>query len=255
MSGWFTYISFLLLTWTVVKVFWYCLNRFLQLVALSSDHGMHNVNQCITEHSHPHLCILNSCCRTSTNRPRLGWGVWKVMFLTHNNLLMIYLFVLFLATSQLFLQAPRLDIHITTAFISAIDSLLTASHLHVPTCALTPMKSVLNAVSTVDPQSLISCCQGVWVVIWAMTQLMLKDRRLLGWTLKYVFSSSLCDFQDYIWLLMIITSPTLKPKLHRSSMPYKVSYLVSAPDTFTISQGEPHPNHHHCIQHGCCLQR
>jgi hypothetical protein len=65
------------------------------------------------------------------------------------------------ATSQLFLQAPKLDdqlpvsgdggildIHVT-AFVSAIDSLLTAGRSNAPTRVLTPMKSVVNAVSTI----------------------------------------------------------------------------------------------------------
>ncbi|KAJ7502873.1 hypothetical protein B0H11DRAFT_607464 [Mycena galericulata] len=68
------------------------------------------------------------------------------------------------ATSQLFLQAPKmdrpedqlpvsgdggvLDIHVT-AFLSAIDSLLTAGRSNAPTRVLTPMKSVVNAVSAI----------------------------------------------------------------------------------------------------------
>jgi hypothetical protein len=65
------------------------------------------------------------------------------------------------ATSQLFLQAPKLDdqlpvaadgglldIHVT-AFVSAIDSLLTAGRSNAPTRVLTPMKSVVNAVSAI----------------------------------------------------------------------------------------------------------
>lgn len=68
------------------------------------------------------------------------------------------------ATSQLFLQAPRfdkvddqlpvsadggiLDIHIT-AFVSAIDGLLTAGRSNAPTRVLTPMKSVINSVTSV----------------------------------------------------------------------------------------------------------
>ncbi|KAF9472133.1 hypothetical protein BDN70DRAFT_503738 [Pholiota conissans] len=68
------------------------------------------------------------------------------------------------ATSQLFLQAPKfdkgedqlpmaadggvLDIHIT-AFLSAIDSLLTAGRSNAPTRVLTPMKSVVNAVTNI----------------------------------------------------------------------------------------------------------
>lgn len=66
-----------------------------------------------------------------------------------------------LATSQLFLQAPRtddqlpvssdggvLDIHVT-AFVTAIDSLLTAGRSNAPTRVLTPMKAVVNAVTTI----------------------------------------------------------------------------------------------------------
>ncbi|KAJ6603144.1 hypothetical protein B0H10DRAFT_2167264 [Mycena sp. CBHHK59/15] len=66
------------------------------------------------------------------------------------------------ATSQLFLQAPKmpedqlpvsgdggvLDIHVT-AFLSAIDSLLTAGRSNAPTRVLTPMKAVVNAVSSI----------------------------------------------------------------------------------------------------------
>jgi hypothetical protein len=62
-----------------------------------------------------------------------------------------------LVTSQLFLQTPKLDdqlpvsptggvtdIHVT-AFLSAIDSLLTAARSSSPVRVLTPMKSVVNA--------------------------------------------------------------------------------------------------------------
>ncbi|KAJ7690687.1 hypothetical protein B0H17DRAFT_584572 [Mycena rosella] len=68
------------------------------------------------------------------------------------------------ATSQLFLQAPKmdrpedqlpvssdggvLDIHVT-AFLSAIDGLLTAGRSNAPTRVLTPMKAVVNAVSSI----------------------------------------------------------------------------------------------------------
>ncbi|KAL6304991.1 hypothetical protein BKA93DRAFT_731941 [Sparassis latifolia] len=65
------------------------------------------------------------------------------------------------ATSQLFLQAPRtddqlpvspegglLDIHVT-AFVTAIDSLLTAGRSNSPTRVLTPMKAVVNAVTVI----------------------------------------------------------------------------------------------------------
>ncbi|KAJ7232792.1 hypothetical protein B0H12DRAFT_1328021 [Mycena haematopus] len=68
------------------------------------------------------------------------------------------------ATSQLFLQAPKmdrgedqlpvssdggvLDIHVTT-FLSGIDALLTAGRSNAPTRVLTPMKSVVNAVSSI----------------------------------------------------------------------------------------------------------
>ncbi|CAL1711181.1 unnamed protein product [Somion occarium] len=65
------------------------------------------------------------------------------------------------ATSQLFLQPPKtddqlpvspdgglLDIHVT-AFVSAIDSLLTAGRSNAPTRVLTPMKAVINAVTTI----------------------------------------------------------------------------------------------------------
>src|SRR5215472_13857718 len=64
-------------------------------------------------------------------------------------------------TSQLFLQAPKLDdqlpvspdggladIHVT-AFLSAIDSLLTAARSSSPTRVLTPMKAVVNAVTAI----------------------------------------------------------------------------------------------------------
>ena len=65
------------------------------------------------------------------------------------------------ATSQLLLQMPQvdeqlpmaadggiLDIHVT-AFLSAIDSLLTAGRSNSPTRVLTPMKSVVNAVTAI----------------------------------------------------------------------------------------------------------
>jgi protein SPA2 len=65
------------------------------------------------------------------------------------------------ATSQLFLQPPKVDdqlplsqdgglpdIHIT-AFLSSIDGLLTAGRANSPTKVLTPMKSVVNAVSAI----------------------------------------------------------------------------------------------------------
>lgn len=65
------------------------------------------------------------------------------------------------ATSQLFLQPPKvddqlpvspdgglLDIHVT-AFVSAIDGLLTAGRSNAPTRVLTPMKNVINAVTAV----------------------------------------------------------------------------------------------------------
>ncbi|KAF8813736.1 hypothetical protein BYT27DRAFT_7180495 [Phlegmacium glaucopus] len=68
------------------------------------------------------------------------------------------------ATSQLFLQTPKfdksedqlpvspdggvLDIHMT-AFLSAIDGLLTAGRSNAPTRVLTPMKSVVNAVTNI----------------------------------------------------------------------------------------------------------
>ncbi|KAH9914833.1 uncharacterized protein B0H18DRAFT_1125269 [Fomitopsis serialis] len=65
------------------------------------------------------------------------------------------------ATSQLFLQAPKtedqlpvaqdgglLDIHVT-AFVTAIDSLLTAGRSNAPTRVLTPMKAVVNAATII----------------------------------------------------------------------------------------------------------
>ncbi|KAJ7039191.1 hypothetical protein C8F04DRAFT_950244 [Mycena alexandri] len=70
----------------------------------------------------------------------------------------------FKATSQLFIQAPKmdrpedqlpvsgdggvLDIHVT-AFLSGIDALLTAGRSNAPTRVLTPMKAVVNAVSSI----------------------------------------------------------------------------------------------------------
>ena len=66
-----------------------------------------------------------------------------------------------LATSQLFLQPPKtddslpmssdgavLDIHVT-AFVSAVDSLLTAGRSNSPTRVLLPMKTVVNAVTAI----------------------------------------------------------------------------------------------------------
>lgn len=65
------------------------------------------------------------------------------------------------ATSQLFLQPPKiddsfpmspdggvLDIHVT-AFVSATDSLLTAGRSNSPTRVLVPMKAVVNAVTAI----------------------------------------------------------------------------------------------------------
>ncbi|KAF5345295.1 hypothetical protein D9758_008477 [Tetrapyrgos nigripes] len=68
------------------------------------------------------------------------------------------------ATSQLYLQAPKmdklddqlpvapdggiLDIHVT-AFLTAIDGLLTAGRSNAPTRVLIPMKGVVNAVSAI----------------------------------------------------------------------------------------------------------
>ncbi|KAH9910663.1 uncharacterized protein BXZ73DRAFT_108666 [Epithele typhae] len=66
------------------------------------------------------------------------------------------------ATSQLFTQAPKLDdqlpvsregglvdIHVT-AFVSSIDSLLTAGRSNAPTRVLQPMKAVVNAASAIS---------------------------------------------------------------------------------------------------------
>lgn len=68
---------------------------------------------------------------------------------------------LVLATSQLFLQAPKtedqlpvssdgaiLDIHITS-FLSGIDTLLTAGRSNAPSRVLSPMKAVVNAVAAI----------------------------------------------------------------------------------------------------------
>lgn len=68
---------------------------------------------------------------------------------------------IYVATSQLFLQPPKtddsfpmsqdgavLDIHIT-AFVSAVDSLLTAGRSNSPTRVLAPMKAVVNAVTAI----------------------------------------------------------------------------------------------------------
>jgi len=65
------------------------------------------------------------------------------------------------ASSQLFLQTPKFDeqlpvsgdggipdIHIT-AFLTAIDNLLTAGRSNAPTRVLTPMKAVVNSVSAI----------------------------------------------------------------------------------------------------------
>ncbi|KAH9889560.1 hypothetical protein C8Q73DRAFT_766336 [Cubamyces lactineus] len=66
------------------------------------------------------------------------------------------------ATSQLFLQPPKVDdrlpiardgglvdIHVT-AFVSSIDSLLTAGRSNAPTRVLQPMKDVVNAVTAIS---------------------------------------------------------------------------------------------------------
>ncbi|KAH9048454.1 hypothetical protein EDB84DRAFT_1457065 [Lactarius hengduanensis] len=65
------------------------------------------------------------------------------------------------ATSALFLQKPKFDdqlpvsadgaipdVHLT-AFLTAVDSLLSAGRSNAPTRVLTPMKSVVNAVTTI----------------------------------------------------------------------------------------------------------
>ncbi|KAA1470711.1 hypothetical protein DENSPDRAFT_836571 [Dentipellis sp. KUC8613] len=65
------------------------------------------------------------------------------------------------ATSQLYLQTPKFDeqlpvsaeggvadVHVT-AFLSAIDNLLTAGRSNAPTRVLTPMKAVVNAVTAI----------------------------------------------------------------------------------------------------------
>lgn len=65
------------------------------------------------------------------------------------------------ATSQLFLQPPKaddnfpmspdgaiLDVHVT-AFVSAVDSLLTAGRSNSPTRVLVPMKALVNAVTAI----------------------------------------------------------------------------------------------------------
>ncbi|KAG7090973.1 hypothetical protein E1B28_010040 [Marasmius oreades] len=68
------------------------------------------------------------------------------------------------ATSQLFTQAPKmdkledqlpvspeggvLDIHVT-AFVTAVDALLLAGRSNAPTRVLTPMKSIVNAVTSI----------------------------------------------------------------------------------------------------------
>lgn len=65
------------------------------------------------------------------------------------------------ATSALFLQKPKFDdqlpvsadgaipdVHLT-AFLTAIDSLLSAGRSNAPTRVLTPMKSIVNAVTTI----------------------------------------------------------------------------------------------------------
>ena len=67
-----------------------------------------------------------------------------------------------LATSQLFLQPPKVDdqlpvsregglvdIHVT-AFVSSVDSLLTAGRSNAPTRVLQPMKGVVNAVTAIS---------------------------------------------------------------------------------------------------------
>jgi len=65
------------------------------------------------------------------------------------------------ATSALFLQKPKFDDHLPvsadgaipdvhlTAFLTAIDSLLSAGRGNAPTRVLTPMKSVVNAVTNI----------------------------------------------------------------------------------------------------------
>ena len=71
------------------------------------------------------------------------------------------IYIRFTATSALFLQKPKFDdqlpvsadgsipdVHLT-AFLTAVDSLLSAGRSNAPTRVLTPMKSVVNAVTNI----------------------------------------------------------------------------------------------------------
>jgi protein SPA2 len=121
----------------------------------------------------------------------------KGTLLTDCNNLLTFYFILFyyfikkdlLATSQLFLQVPKLDdqlpvsadggllnIHVT-AFVSTINSLLTAGRSHAPTRFLTPVKSVVNAVSMIvkDMRLFERCSQ--WERSEVVDQDMLKALR------------------------------------------------------------------------------
>ena len=99
----------------------------------------------------------------SMSKPRLIFAIWRVSCISIA-MPVLRLMISHPATSQLFLQNPRfdkvddqlpvsadggiLDIYITT-FISAIDGLLTAGRSNAPTRVLTPMKSVINSVTSI----------------------------------------------------------------------------------------------------------
>jgi len=96
------------------------------------------------------------------SRPRLSYVVSKVRRLSGEKSSLVL--IISAVTSQLYLQAPKvdklddqlpvavdggvLDIHVT-AFLTAVDGLLTAGRSNAPTRVLTPMKSVVNAVTAI----------------------------------------------------------------------------------------------------------
>ena len=95
------------------------------------------------------------------SRPRPNSAQSKVDMLILSPFSSLPSYVLPAATSALFLQKPKFDdqlpvsadgvipdVHLT-AFLTAIDSLLSAGRGNAPTRVLTPMKSVVNAVTNI----------------------------------------------------------------------------------------------------------
>ena len=112
-------------------------------------------------------------------------------------------------------------------------------------------QSLLAWIRTPPHQSLISHCWGAWVGFWVMTQLMLKDQKMLGWNLRYVPPSNFRTVCYYWWLLLPVPprSPNWINHLHHPKCPIWCLQL----NAITITQREPHTNNHDRIQHCSCL--